>query len=315
MYIFKARSNAPRAARGKLCGSQCELDSPALWTHAHLLVCRQRRWTSRRSHRLLFFLQCTPGPENLHRLPLHTGEPGHAEGIHTLLSFTTCAFVGPGLLLPPWLRPPLWSEPLSVDWRWERNLGFSLTHVNAAHIAAHVAWSVNPRWRHPEGRSSGSTWDRCHYHYQQSNNQAGNKRTHLDYSNYTRGYITPIHRYFFHGMTIYCGFTFYYAPHRFADQHLTSEWSVHKMKWKQITEHGFNENVSFPEEIKWFYILGAFEKSEQDVGACELWLEQIPKIGSHGQLVPCLSVFTEKERILGHRVWAPTNVVIRNTGR
>lgn len=89
------------------------------WTRPMRIICLY--WRS------VFSLKTQASPEStffavyyrrcfhFHRLPLHTGEPGHTEGIHTLLSFTTCAFVGPRLLLPLWLSP-CFEVTISVSW-------------------------------------------------------------------------------------------------------------------------------------------------------------------------------------------------------
>lgn len=67
---------------------------------------REYNWLSWQTHH---FLQCTIV---LKRLPQHIRHPGHTEGIHTLLSFTTPAFVSPRLLLPRDSIPALkWPSP------------------------------------------------------------------------------------------------------------------------------------------------------------------------------------------------------------
>lgn len=99
-------------------------------------------WLKRQIHIVRSNIFCTMGPKNFCRLSLHTEEPGHTEGIHTLLSFTAAAFVGPRVLLPLWLSQ-LWSDLLR-RLGWWRNLGFSLMKVTAAHLRVHMAcWKTH----------------------------------------------------------------------------------------------------------------------------------------------------------------------------
>lgn len=125
LSIHKTFIRAPGRSRARLngcelCLSKCELDSlsqlsntPSLHLYLYWSSLFELKW--QHLVKINIFCSVPQALKNFHRLPLHTGEPGHTEGIHTLLSFTTAAFVGRRLLLLLWLSP-CFEVTFSVDW-------------------------------------------------------------------------------------------------------------------------------------------------------------------------------------------------------